>query len=170
MEAHTPGTPQPVLAQAKQLEARYPQILVSFMPLQPEAGESIAFGVSPRVNPATQQLYAPGFNLYRLHYTLHIPEMWGIDRWGIWLMGGIAVIWVIDSFVGFYLTLPLRRQGASKPWMRRWKPAWKIRWNGGRNKLNFDLHRAFSLWTWILLFILAFTAFSLNLYSEVFIP
>jgi len=45
MEAHTPGTPQPVLALAKQLEARYPQILVSFMPLQPEAGESIAFGI-----------------------------------------------------------------------------------------------------------------------------
>jgi uncharacterized iron-regulated membrane protein len=97
--------------------------------------------------------------LYRLHYTLHIPEMWGIDRWGIWLMGGIAVIWVIDSFVGFYLTLPLRRQGASKPWLQRWKPAWKIRWNGGGNKLNFDLHRAFSLWTWILLFIFVFYRF-----------
>jgi len=96
--------------------------------------------------------------------------MWGIDRWGVWLMGGIAMIWVADSFVGFYLTLPLRRKGASKSWMDRWKPAWKVRWSGGGNKLNFDLHRAFSLWTWALLIILSFTAFSLNLYSEVFYP
>lgn len=201
MHAHTPGTPQPPLALAQQLEARYPQITVSYIPIALEAGESIAFGVSPRVNPATQKLYEPGFNqifvdpvsgaelgkrewgavwpitketfvsfLYRLHYTLHIPEMWGIDRWGVWLMGGIAMIWVVDSFVGFYLTLPLRRKGASKSWMERWKPAWKVRWSGGGNKLNFDLHRAFSLWTWALLIILSFTAFSLNLYSEVFYP
>ncbi|MGV7207440.1 PepSY-associated TM helix domain-containing protein [Oxalobacteraceae bacterium A2-2] len=115
--------------------------------------------------------------LYRLHYTLHIPEMWGIDRWGIWLMGGIAMIWVVDSFVGFYLTLPVRRRAAAgktvpagKSWWQRWQPAWKVRWTGGSNKLNFDLHRAFSLWTWGLLLVLSFTAFSLNLYSEIFFP
>jgi uncharacterized iron-regulated membrane protein len=111
--------------------------------------------------------------LYRLHYTLHMPELWGIDRWGIWLMGGIAMIWVFDCFVGFYLTLPVRRRsfGANgKSWWQRWQPAWKVRWQGGATKLNFDLHRAFSLWTWALLFILAFTAFSLNLYREVFYP
>jgi uncharacterized iron-regulated membrane protein len=111
--------------------------------------------------------------LYRFHYTLHIPEMWGIDRWGIWLMGVIAMIWVVDSFIGFYLTLPVRRRSAEpagKTWWQRWQPAWKVRWKGGSSKLNFDLHRAFSLWTWALLFILAFTAFSLNLYGEVFYP
>ena len=111
--------------------------------------------------------------LYRLHYTLHMPALWGIDRWGIWLMGGIAMIWVFDCFVGFYLTLPVRRLGIAgngKSWWQRWQPAWKVRWQGGGTKLNFDLHRAFSLWTWALLFILAFTAFSLNLYREVFYP
>jgi uncharacterized iron-regulated membrane protein len=111
--------------------------------------------------------------LYRLHYTLHIPEMWGIDRWGIWLLGVIAMIWTVDCFVGFYLTLPVRRKAAAsggKSWGERWKPAWKVRWKGGSSKLNFDLHRAFSLWTWALLLILAFTAFSLNLYSEIFYP
>jgi uncharacterized iron-regulated membrane protein len=45
-----------------------------------------------------------------------------------------------------------------------------VRWRGGAYKLNFDLHRAGSLWTWALLFLLAFTAFSLNLYREVFFP
>lgn len=113
--------------------------------------------------------------LYRLHYTLHIPALWGNDRWGLWLMGGVAMIWALDSFVGFYLTLPVRRrqtmlQMPGKPWWQRWRPAWKIRWRAGSSKLNFDLHRAFSLWTWALLFILAFTAFSLNLYNEIFYP
>lgn len=104
--------------------------------------------------------------------------MWGIDRWGLWLLGIIAIIWTLDSFVGFYLTLPLRRRAraaaaGSEParsFWQRWKPAWKLRWNAGSTKLNFDLHRAFSLWTWLVVFVLALTAFSLNLYSEVFYP
>ena len=53
--------------------------------------------------------------LYVLHYSLHIPEFWGIDHWGLWLMGGIALIWTIDCFVGFYLTLPARRERARQP-------------------------------------------------------
>jgi len=215
MEAHTPGKPQDALALAQQVEARYPDIRVSYIPLQPEAGESLALGVSPRYDTRTGELTQPGFNqvfldpvtgaelgkrewgavwpitketfvsfLYRLHYTLHIPEMWGIDRWGIWLMGAIAIVWMVDSFVGFYLTLPVRKRQAAvavaalngklepagKTWWQRWQPAWKVRWKGGSSKLNFDLHRAFSLWTWVLLFILAFTAFSLNLYQEIFYP
>lgn len=128
--------------------------------------------------------------LYKLHYSLHLPEMRGTDRWGIWLLGVIAILWTLDSFVGFYLTLPAKRRGvtlqtasktessetadspvtAVKSWWQRWQQAWKVRWRGGSAKLNFDLHRAFSLWTWGLLFIIAFTAFSLNLYREVFYP
>ncbi|WP_375455850.1 PepSY-associated TM helix domain-containing protein [uncultured Methylobacterium sp.] len=119
--------------------------------------------------------------LYKLHYSLHLPEMGGIDRWGIWLLGGIAVLWTIDCFTGFYLTLPVRRgQNPNRPaaverqlargWWRRWKPAWKIKTSGSAYRVTFDLHRAFSLWTWALLFVVAFTAFSLNLYREVFLP
>ncbi len=119
--------------------------------------------------------------LYQLHYTLHMPQMWGIDQWGVWLMGGIAMIWTLDSLVGFYLTLPRRRAPvpaqatepagpAPKSWWRRWRPAWLIRWSAGGAKRNFDLHRALSLWTWLLLLTIAFTAFSLNLYREVFFP
>ena len=46
----------------------------------------------------------------------------------------------------------------------------RVRRNAGSYKLNYDLHRAGSLWPWLLLLILAFTAFSLNLYREVFYP
>nr|WP_221208197.1 PepSY-associated TM helix domain-containing protein [Pseudoduganella violacea] len=207
MHASTRGPALAPLDLARQVEARYPDVRVSFVPLHAEPGESISFGISGRVDPVSKKLIEPGFNqvfvdpasgaelgkrewgavwpitketfvsfLYRLHYTLHIPEMWGIDQWGLWLMGGIAMIWTFDSFVGFYLTLPVSRRKelgrvpAAKSWWQRWQPAWKVRWKGGSAKLNFDLHRAFSLWTFLLLFILAFTAFSLNLYREIFYP
>ncbi len=52
--------------------------------------------------------------LYVLHYTLHIPEMWGVDRWGIWLLGVVAILWTLDCFVGFYLTLPPSQKASVK--------------------------------------------------------
>lgn len=115
--------------------------------------------------------------LYKLHFSLHIPSFFGSERWGIWLLGSIALLWIVDCFTGFVLTLPARRKFPSKPgkaagrsFWQRWAPSWKVRWQGGSYKINFDFHRAASLWTWALLFILAFTAFSLNLYREVFFP
>lgn len=119
--------------------------------------------------------------LYVLHYSLHVPEMWGIDRWGMWLLGVIALIWTVDCFVGFYLTIPARRAARanravsierqlSKGFWARWKPAWQIKTSGSAYRINFDIHRAFGLWFWLLLFVLAFTAFSLNLYREMFYP
>lgn len=213
MEAKSGGPAIASLELAAQIEARHPQVHVTYVPLAPEEpGKSLSFGVSPRVDPQTDRLYEPGFNqvfvdpasgeelgqrewgavwpitketfvsfLYVLHYSLHVPEMWGSDRWGIWLLGIIAIIWTLDCFTGFYLTLPPKKRsrsidadqdgnGTARSWWQRWKPAWLVRWRAGATKLNFDLHRAFSLWTWGLLFIVAFTAFSLNLYSEVFYP
>lgn len=220
-EAHASGPRQSPLLLAQQIEKRYPEISVGFIPLMVEEGESLQFGVSPRVDPETNRLFEPGFNqvfvdpvsgeelgkrewgavwpitketlvsfLYKLHFTLHLPEMWGIDRWGIWLLGIIAILWTFDCFVGAYLTLPARKRSqhsanewqsnnaldpeesstAAKGFWQRWKPAWKIRTNASTYKLNFDLHRAVSLWTWGILFIVAFTAFSMNLYREVFFP
>lgn len=246
MEARLDAAPIPSLELARRVEAADPRVRVTFVPLAPEKGESVGLGVEPRVDTANRTLYDIGYNqlflepstgdelgrrewgaislsrenlvsfLYKLHYSLHIPEMWGIDRWGIWLLGVIAVFWTVDCFIGFYLTLPVRRaarqpagaeraalavargsvsdgpgragngadagsaRGTSgsagaggetaRSWARRWQPAWRVRWRSGSYKLNFDLHRALGLWTWVLLFVLAFTAFSLNLYREVFHP
>ena len=196
------------LVLADKLAADEPHSFVTYVPLQPEEGHSLPFGVEPRFNPQTQDLYETGYNqvfidpvtgdvrgkrewgaawpistetfvsfLYVLHYSLHIPEMWGIDRWGEWLMGGIALLWTLDCFVGFYLTLPIRRRAGANlkkmgvgTWWSRWKPAWKIKTGGSAYRINFDLHRAFSLWTWALLFVLAISAVSLNLYAEVARP
>ncbi|MEH2513802.1 putative iron-regulated membrane protein [Nitrobacteraceae bacterium AZCC 1564] len=119
--------------------------------------------------------------LYRLHYTLCAPQMWGIDRWGQWLLGIVASIWTIDCFVGFYLTLPARNASPSsgdvavhkaseRRFWRRWWPSWKIKVRGSPYRINFDIHRAVGLWTWVVLFTIAFTGFSMNLSREVFMP
>jgi uncharacterized iron-regulated membrane protein len=214
MHSEAVGPHQSSLVLAKQVAERYPHVQVSSIPLTVEHGHTLSLGVRPLPNPPDglepvkfNQVFVDPVTgqelgkrewgavwpvdrtnvisfLYKLHYSLHLPEMWGIDRWGIWLMGGVAIIWLIDSFVGFYLTLP---KSGRKPQTRlhkaqathssnqasfwqRWWPAWKMRWNGSTHKRYFDMHRAFGLWTWILLIILAFSALALNLRREVFMP
>ena len=147
--------------------------------IDPNTGAELGRRMWGAVWPVTRENFVSF--LYKLHYTMHIPEFWGSDRWGARLLGIIAIIWTIDCFVGFYLTLPARRlanagrapavtRELGRGFWARWKPAWKIKTSGSGYRINFDIHRAFSLWTWALLFIVAFTAFSLNLYFEVFSP
>jgi uncharacterized iron-regulated membrane protein len=102
--------------------------------------------------------------LYKLHYSLAIP-----GNWGTWLFGIAALLWTLDNFVGFYLTLPVRRRKPStsapqgKSFWQRWKPAWQIKWNSTIWRVNFDLHRAFGLWLWVMLFVFAWSSVGLNL-------
>lgn len=98
--------------------------------------------------------------LYRLHDRLHLP-----GRWGVWLMGGIAILWTVDCFVGFYLTLPRRRAFFAK-----WRRAWLVMTQAGAYRLNFDLHRASGLWLWLVLLALAISSVSLNLRWDLFQP
>jgi uncharacterized iron-regulated membrane protein len=42
--------------------------------------------------------------IYELHYSLALGE---VSRW---IFGIAAIIWTLDCFVGFYLTLPMRRK------------------------------------------------------------
>lgn len=147
--------------------------------LNPVTGEELGRRSSTTVWPITRENIVAF--IYRFHYSLQIPEFWGSNRWGLWLLGGIAMIWTLDCFVGFYLTLPVRRhpnparpaavtKALGRGFWRRWKPAWLIKTSASSYRINFDLHRAFGLWTWGLLFVIAFTGFSLNLYREVFVP
>ena len=197
-EVASVGPAIPALELAARVEAQDPRARVSYVPLAAEPGHALSVFVDPRRDPATGRLFELDYNqvffdpvtgaekgrrywgaawpitsetfvsfLYVLHYSLHIPEFWGIDLWGMWLLGLVALVWTVDCFVGFYLTLPAARAPA---WWARWAPAWRIKTGGSAYRIAFDVHRAFGLWTWALLFILAFTAFSLNLYREVFYP
>jgi len=196
-------------ALAAAVEAHDPRVRVAYLPLGFEPGHTSTYFVQPRTDPVTGRPYALGYNqvfvdpvtadirgrrnaaavslkpetlmpfLRKLHYMLHVPAMWGQDRVGYWIMGAIALIWLVDSFVAFYLTTPRRlktprdapaRHRKPGSWWNRWQPSWAVRWRAGGYKLNFDLHRAGGLWIWPLIIVIAFTSFSLNLYKEVFYP
>jgi uncharacterized iron-regulated membrane protein len=102
--------------------------------------------------------------VYKLHYALAMGDLGGS------ILGIVALLWTIDCFVAFYLTLPLARGGSRKGFVARWMPAWKVKWRGSVYRVNFDLHRAVGLWLWALLLIFAWSSVSMNLdgvYSRV---
>jgi uncharacterized iron-regulated membrane protein len=90
--------------------------------------------------------------LYKLHYSLAAGEI------GRWALGIAALIWVIDCFVGWYLTLPARPFRRFKAWAK----AWTVR-RAPPAKLNFDLHRAGGLWLWPVLLVFAWSSVGFNL-------
>jgi uncharacterized iron-regulated membrane protein len=108
--------------------------------------------------------------LYRLHMTLALPASYA--GLGARLLGVVALLWTFDCFVSFFLTLPKPhrvRTATGKSWWARWVPAWWVKWNASTIRINFDLHRAFGLWTWIMLFIFAWSSVAFNL-NEVYTP
>jgi uncharacterized iron-regulated membrane protein len=178
---------------------RYPGAEINFMPMQVESGRSLMLFVSwpdPRTGmaradaPNWDQLFLDPYNgaelgrrkwgditqgtvnlmpfVYRLHYSFALGD------WGLFVFGLAALIWTIDCFVGFYLTLPVRQRvpGAAvrsaKLW-NRWRPSWTVRWRASRYKLNFDLHQAGGLWLWPLLLVFAWSSVSFNL-PQVYVP
>jgi uncharacterized iron-regulated membrane protein len=210
-EAQQSGTPLPPVELVKRFEASNPKARVLYFPLSYEPGKTADLFVGPRVDPATGKLFPLDYNqaylepatgevrgtrfwgqislhrhdilpfLYKLHYSMHVPTMFGTDRLGIWLMGIVAVVWTFDCFAGLALTLPRRQRAgvalvsglparADKSWFARWAPAWRIKTNASAYRLNFDLHRAGGLWAWVFLLIVAFTSISMNLGDEVVRP
>lgn len=180
------------------VQARYPDAWVHYVPLKHTPGESLSFYIDGPVDPATgehaplpaDQIFVHPYTgevlgerrwgdisqgltnlmpfLYRLHYSLALGTV------GTWVFGVIALLWTLDCFVGAWLTFPPRRQVSASDAARgrwgRWSSAWKLRWNAGPKKLNFDLHRAGGLWLWALLFVLAWSSVSFNLHASVYRP
>jgi uncharacterized iron-regulated membrane protein len=91
--------------------------------------------------------------LYDVHWRLAAGNA------GQWIMGVVAVVWTLDCFVAFYLTLPRGRGG----FLRRWQYAWRVKWRASAFRVNFDLHRAGGLWVWPLLFIFAWSSVMMNI-------
>lgn len=95
--------------------------------------------------------------LYQFHYSLHLGQ------WGVWLFGGLAILWFFDSFVGLFLAWPKRAWQAVKQ-------ALTVKWRSSATRVNYDLHRAGGIWVFAVLLVLAFTGFSMNLHEELFVP
>lgn len=150
--------------------------------------DQVAVGFSPRKDPATGQPYELGFtqffvdpwtgeelgrrtygdlsqgsiNLIPFIYTLHYALALGMP--GVWVLGIVALVWTLDCFVGFYLTLPVSRDA----FWQRWKPAWLVKRNAGAFRVNFDLHRAGGLWLWAMLLVFAWSSVYMNLWDTVY--
>lgn len=62
LESRASGAARPSLDLAREIEARYPHAAVTYIPLAPETGHSLMFGVDPRVDSTTGELYNLGFN------------------------------------------------------------------------------------------------------------
>ncbi len=147
-----------------------PELEFGYLRLDPVSGEEIMRQTWGAILEGWHNLMP---FIYKLHYNL------ALGAFGMWVLGICALIWTIDCFVGFYLTLPQRKKSAPPmspassaakipDWWRRWKPAWKIRWQASRYKLNFDLHRANGLWLWPVLFIFAWSSVYMNLWDTVY--
>jgi uncharacterized iron-regulated membrane protein len=96
-----------------------------------------------------------------------------LDDIGKLILGIVALVWTINCFIGFYLTFPraLKNKNTQKntipkkraSFLKRWLPAWKIRRNTNTFKLNYDVHHAFGLWLWLMLFVIAWSSVGFNL-------
>ena len=98
--------------------------------------------------------------LYRLHYSMFLPNIKGFDT-GIIFMGIIAIIWTLDCFVALCISFPSLKQ---------WRKSFSFRLKQRGYKLNFDIHRSGGVWIWLLLLILAMTSISMNLKEEIVRP
>jgi uncharacterized iron-regulated membrane protein len=183
-------------ALAQSVQKTYPEAFINLMTLDRKPGQSVRVRLSPHIDPATGQpfvlrwteIFLDPFDgkilggrdrgawqanrahlmpfLYRVHYTLYIP-----GYWGEWFMGIVALVWLFDCFVGFYVTLPARTPSTrGKNFWQRWKSAWRIKRGASATRFNFDLHRAGGLWLWGILLMLALTSVYFNLTREVFRP
>lgn len=184
---------------AEGLQKKYPDAMFSRLKLQQHEGESMSFFIRAKpgfpenalinneifVNPYTGEILAERkwgditqgtINLlpfiYRLHFSL------ALEKIGRYALGIVALIWSLDCFVGAYLTFPApQRKSTTKNkqkakdthWLIRWWKAWKVRWQSGFSKVNFDLHRAGGLWVWAMLFVFAWSSVAFNL-REVYNP
>ena len=172
----------PLLLHA-QVQARYPDALAARLPLEFSDGRSVLFALRPLsksqklandqvfVDPYTGQTLgqrrwgniSQGMKnlmpfIYRLHYSL------ALDGIGTVLFGIVALLWTLDCFAGAWLTLPNKPPSGepARRWPARWWQAWKFR-SGSAYKISFNLHRAGGLWTWTMLFVLAWSSVAFNL-------
>lgn len=188
--AESAGASQSSLQLAARVEQADPRVQVTYLPMSVEPDHALQMSVEPRVDSATGKLYDVDYNqvavdpvtgeiqgkrywgavslsrenllpfLYKLHYSMHIPDVSGIEI-GVLFMGIIGIVWAIDCVVALYLSFPS---------IAAWRKSFAFRWRQGGYKLNFDLHRSGGVWIWLLLLMLAITSVSMNLNTQVMRP
>jgi len=191
----------PIATLHDKVVAAYPEYNFSSMPTSVAADKSTVFSVDRvRGQSAKNQPKAPFQEVYINPYNGDILGTRDKDEWAwrntMWkvfwlhrdlllgdigklLLGVIALLWTINCFIGFYLTLPrtvkksheTHRKTVKKraSFIKRWLSAWKIRRKTNTFKLNYDVHHAFGLWLWLMLFVIAWSSVGFNL-QQVYKP
>ena len=164
--------------------------MVTWLPLAFEPGHALGLFVSPGLDEGTGKAYSMEYNqaaidpasgevqakrywgeislsrenllpfLYKLHYSLHIPDGFGLEL-GVLLFGIVGIVWVLDSLIALWISFPN---------LSTWRKSFAFRFKQGVYKRNFDLHRSGGVWVWLLLLMLAVTSVSMNLEYQVVRP
>ena len=179
---------------------RYPEYGFSTMPAVIEPNRAVIFAIDKykgdikvEPKPLFQEIYINPYTADIIGTRDKDEWAWRNTMWKVfWLhrelllgdigkliLGIVALVWTINCFIGFYLTLPrtvkknyVSRQEPAKKrasLLKRWLPAWKIRRNTNTFKLNYDLHHAFGLWLWLMFFVIAWSSVGFNL-QQVYKP
>jgi len=179
------------LVLAAQLEAKHPELRVTFMPLTLKEGDAMSAMVVARQQPSADQVTAglPYSQVALNAYSgdIQAKRLWGEislapDKLlpfiyklhyslhlpdvsgletGLLLMGIIGIVWVLDCLIALSISFPSRAQ---------WRKSFAFRWGSNRQKVTFDLHRSGGVWVWLLLLMMAVTSVSMNLSSQVVRP
>ena len=197
-QAQTP--PLSIATLHEKVSSRYLEYGFSTMPVAIEPNRAVVFAVDKykgdikvEPEPLFQEVYINPYTADIIGVRDKDEWAWRNTMWKVfWLhrelllgdigklvLGIIALVWTINCFIGFYLTLPRAvkknhapRQDLAKrraSLLTRWLPAWKIRRNTNAFKLNYDVHHAFGLWLWLMLFVIAWSSVGFNL-QQVYRP
>lgn len=172
----------------------YPQYSFSSLPIAIEADKSVVFFVDrsrdkSQAKPLFQEVHVNPYSGEIIGTRDKDAWQWQNVMWKVfWLhrelllgdigklvLGIVVLVWTLNCFIGFYLTLPRptkkSRNSAKKraSVLKRWLPAWRIRTKTNTFKLNYDLHQAFGLWLWLIFFVIAWSSVGFNL-KQVYQP
>ncbi len=182
---------------------RYPEYGFSTMPVTIEPNRAVVFvvdkykgDVKVEPEPLFQEVYINPYSADIIGARDKEQWAWRNTMWKVfWLhrdlllgdigkliLGIVALVWTLNCFIGFYLTLPRKtknnqaKQNQNKhatkkrsSLLKRWLPAWKVRTKTNTFKLNYDLHHAFGLWLWLIFFVIAWSSVGFNL-KQVYQP
>lgn len=165
----------PLAQLVESVEAAHPQIRVWSLALDREPGETqrmmveLRDSASATVLPFSQLWVDPysgsvlgtrtrgSWTLDRRHIMPLVHKIHSsltLGRPGQLFMGGVSLLWLLTTLAGLYLAWPKRG---------RWKQAVSIKVSGGASRMLYDAHRAIGIVALLLIVIVTFTGFIMNL-------